>query len=158
MLMTTEEKLAWLTNDFIQLLFTLKNDATGNWGVLNAQQMVEHLSDAVRQANGKVPKTLLTPSEHLEKVRSFMLSEKPFRENTKNSEMPDEPQPVRLAGMSEAILELKQELASFIDFYKDDDKKELMNPFFGALNFEQWTHLLHKHARHHARQFNLIQE
>lgn len=157
-MITTGEKLAWLTNDFIQLLSTLHPNETGRWGVLNAQQMVEHLSDAVRQANGKVPKILLTPTEHLEKVRSFMLSDKPFRENTKNSEMPDVPQPVRLAGMGEAIEELKQELTSFIDFYKDDEAKELMNPFFGALNFEQWTHLLHKHARHHARQFNLIQE
>ena len=82
-----------------------------------------------------------------------MLSDKPFRENTKNAEMPDIPIPVIKADMKEAIEELKGEFSDLSSYYHDDPSKKVMNPFFGELNFEEWVHLLHKHGRHHARQF-----
>jgi hypothetical protein len=154
--MTTQEKLHWVQHDFISMLHTLPADAKGNWGVMNAQQMVEHMADSTRQANGKDPKKLLTPDEHLERFRSFMLSDKPFKENTKNAELPDIPLPVKTSGMNEAIAEFKAEINDFIRHFQNDEMKELMNPFFGALNYEQWIHLLHKHAQHHAKQFGLI--
>ncbi len=154
--MTTQEKLNWIQNDFITILQSVNADAKGNWGVMNAQQMTEHMSYSVRQANGKDQKTLLTPSEHLERIRSFMLSDKPFRENTKNSELPDVPLPVKTTSMEEAIEEFKDELSTFVNHFKGNESILVMNPFFGELNFEQWVHLLHKHAMHHAKQFGWV--
>ena len=154
--MDPNHKLNWLTIDFIEMLFNLSPEAKGKWGVMNAQQMVEHMSYSVRQANGKDKKVLLTPSENLERIRSFMLSDKPFRENTKNIELPEIPDPALQPSMQDAIAELSSELVDFFDLYKQNPTHKLMNPFFGELNYEEWVHLLHKHAMHHARQFGLV--
>lgn len=154
--MNHSEKLYFISNTVPQLLLKLQADTKGNWGVLNAQQMVEHLSDSVRIANGKRIETLLTPIENLERVRSFMLSDKAFKENTKNIQMPDIPAPVLKASMQEAVEELRIELYDFTNTFSDQVSKTITNPFFGDLNFEEWTHLLHKHFEHHCRQFSLI--
>jgi hypothetical protein len=154
--MSHTEKLSFITNTAPQLMLQLKSDAKGKWGVLNAQQMVEHLSDSVRIANGKRPEQLITPAEHLERVRGFMLSDKPFKENTKNVQMPDIPLPAVKSSMTEAVEELKIELQDFIKVFENKETETIMNPFFGALNFEEWTHLLNKHFEHHCRQFSLL--
>ena len=154
--MTTESKLNWLVNDFIKLLETLSAEQKGNWGVMKAQQMVEHMSYSVRHANGRDIKTLLTPPENLERIRAFALSDREFRENTKNIELPETALPLSNPSMTAAIEELKTELKEFKNYFQQNKDATLMNPFFGELNFEQWVHLLHKHAMHHARQFNLI--
>jgi hypothetical protein len=154
--MNHSEKLSFITNTAPLLMLKLQAEERGKWGVLNAQQMVEHLSDSVRIANGKRIETLLTPTENLERVRSFMLSDKAFRENTKNVQMPDIPLPVLKASIEEAVEELKLELHDFASAFSGQELKTITNPFFGDLNFEEWTHLLHKHFEHHCRQFNLI--
>ena len=82
--MSHSQKLNFISNTVPDLLLQLRPEQKGNWGVLNAQQMVEHLIDSVSIANGKRPEILLTPLENLERLRSFILSEKPFKENTKN--------------------------------------------------------------------------
>jgi hypothetical protein len=156
--MTTEEKLKWLQQDFIQMLQTLPADAKGNWGVMNAQEMVEHLSDSARQGNGKSPRALLTPEDLVDRYKSFLVSDKPFKENTSNPGMPEIPVPLLKSNMQEAIEELKIEFNDLADYYKGAESKEVINPIFGPLNYEQWVQLLYKHSRHHARQFGLIPE
>ena len=154
--MGQSEKLNFISNTVPELLLQLNAHDKGKWGVLNAQQMVEHLSDSVRIANGKRIETLITPAENLERVRAFMLSDKAFKENTKNVQMPDIPVPTIQLSMHDAINELKTELQDFIKAFADSPSKSITNPFFGDLNFEEWTHLLNKHFEHHCRQFNLI--
>jgi len=151
--MNTEEKIYFLENDFPEFLQTLNANAKGKWGVMNAQQMVEHMSYSLRDANGKSPKRILTEAEHLPKMRAFMLSDKPFRENTKNIELPETAIPVKYASMKESIEEMKQEWNDFKKAFENNPAKTITNPFFGDLNFEEQVHLLHKHAMHHARQF-----
>jgi hypothetical protein len=51
--MNHSEKLFFIIHKVPELLQSLDSENTGNWGTLNAQQMVEHLSDSVRIANGK---------------------------------------------------------------------------------------------------------
>jgi hypothetical protein len=155
--MSHTQKLNFITNTVPSLLLRLEAQTKGNWGVLNAQQMVEHLSDSVRMANGKRNEVLITPVENLERVRAFMLSDKSFKENTKNALMSDIPASTLKANMQEAVDELKVELQDFIKAFESSPSKTMMNPFFGELNFEEWTHLLNKHFEHHCRQFNLLQ-
>jgi hypothetical protein len=154
--MSHSEKLNFISNTVPELLLQLSSETKGNWGVLNAQQMVEHLSESVRIANGKRPEKLITPAEHLERVRSFMLSDKAFKENTKNVQMPDIPAPAVKENMKQAIDELNIELQDFIKAFENNPLNTIMNPFFGDLNFEEWTHLFNKHFEHHCRQFNLL--
>ncbi len=145
----------FLKNEFIPLLEQLSDNEVGLWGVLSPQGMIEHMSDAFGMAYSGIKHTLITPVEHLEKIRSFVLSDKPFKENTKNALMPEEPLPLRKNSMTDAINELKNEIQSFFIFYNTHTGHKEMNPFFGELNFEEQLHLLHKHALHHLKQFNL---
>lgn len=151
-----EDKIQFLKTDLINLLQNLKSEAKGKWGVMNGQQMVEHMSDSVRIANGKTPKKILTPAELVPKYKTFMLSEKPFKKNTKNIELSEVPPPAQQPSMQAAINELKNEIADFFAAFEKADSKIITNPFFGDLNFEEWVHLLHKHATHHCKQFGLI--
>jgi len=150
-------KLHFLQHDFLTLLQTLEPAAKGKWGVMNGQQMVEHMSDSVRIANGKDPKRVILTPEQMEKARGFMLTDKPFKENTKNIELPEIPPPVTQPSMQAALSELKEEIGTFVKVFENQSGKIITNPFFGDLDFEQWTHLLHKHATHHLRQFGLIE-
>lgn len=155
--MTTQDKLNWFRKNFIDMVKTLPAEAKGKWGVMNAQQMVEHMSYSVRHANGKDRRKLLTPDEQLERMRNFMLSDKQFKENTKNAELPDTAIPVQNPSMQHSVEELEAEIDLMNAHFKADENKSEMNPFFGALNYDEWVHLLHKHAMHHARQFGLVE-
>jgi hypothetical protein len=88
-------------------------------------------------------------------MREFMMSNKPFKENTKNPLMGEDPAPLRYKTVQGAIGALQQELIYFFEAFENDPALLTRNPFFGDLNFEQNVHLLYKHALHHLRQFGV---
>ena len=100
------------------LFSQLVADTKGNWGVMNAQQTVEHLADAVKNASGKLLLPSLTQGEQLEKMRTFLMSDKPFRENTPNPMMPSEGAALRRPDMKSAVEKLQSELDYFFDVFK----------------------------------------
>lgn len=157
LIMTIEEKAQFLRNDFIPLLQALPTEVKPAWGKMTVQQMIEHFSDSVRIASGKaVHSNVLTPPEQLEKMRSFLESDKPFRENTKNLLMPEVPAPVQNPSKAEAVKELQQELDFFFSVFQKNNLQVTRNPFFGDLTYEQNIQLLYKHALHHLRQFTPV--
>lgn len=149
-------KLEFLKTGFPNLLHTLKPDAKGNWGVLNGIQMVEHMTYSVHFATGQQGTKIMTPADRLETSKSFAMSDKEFKPNTKNTMMAEIPEPAKNATMQEAIKEFENEVAAFINYFENNKGTTLTNPFFGELNFEEWTHLLSKHAMHHCKQFGLL--
>jgi hypothetical protein len=150
-----EGKLNFLKNEFIPRLQQLESTAKGNWGVMNGQEMVEHLCDAVKNASGRLVVPLLNQGERLEKSRQFLESEKPFKENTKNPLIAD-PFPLRKPSMQAAIAKLTQELDYFFLVFENNPNLTTLNPIFGELDYTQNVQLLHKHAMHHLRQFGLV--
>ena len=149
-------KIEFLKNQFIPILQQVDARAKGKWGVLNGQQMVEHFSDAVRLASGKTKVPSVTPTEHLPKIRTFMLSDNPFKENTLNPLMNKEGETIKQPSLKDALAELQQELNYFFTAFVNNSSLMTTNPFFGDLNFEENVHLLHKHALHHLNQFGLV--
>lgn len=150
------DKVQILQTKVIELLKNLPADAKGLWGVMNGQQMVEHLIDIVQVGNGKKSyPSILTP-EHLAANKAFMLSEKPFRQNSRNAFLPEIPAPVHYLSMEEAINALEQETADFVEFFKSDPTKIQPTPIFGDLSYEEWVYLLYKHTYHHLKQFGLV--
>jgi hypothetical protein len=141
--------------EYISLLKKLKFDDRGNWGVLSPQGMVEHMTDSIAISYERIVYPLHTPQEFLEKAKSFAISDKEFKPNTKNALMTDDPAPLRNHSLQEAILELENEIQLFLGYFKKFPDKKTLNPFFGELNYQDWLTLLHKHARHHLKQFNL---
>ncbi len=154
--MINPEKLQFLKINFIELLKKLRGSEVPEWGKMNAQQMVEHFGDAIEDALGKNNHTLITLPDKLEATRAFMLSEKDFKPNTKNSLMSETPAATKLPDLAAAIARVENNIKEFEIFFSENPEKKVMNPFFGELNFAENIHLLHKHALHHLRQFKLI--
>ena len=152
------EKYIFLKERFIPLLKDISAEAKGKWGVMNAQQMVEHVTGFFEVSTGKLKFELITPEEHLPKYKEFLRSDKQFRENTKAPEsiVGAEALPVRHSSMNEAINKLQKETDYFFEYFKNDSTKKTLHPVFGNLNFEEWILLHHKHVTHHWKQFGLI--
>lgn len=155
-LTTTEQKVHFIRHNLIQYLKKLSAGDRGQWGVMNAQQMIEHLTYSMRVSNGKDNQQLKLPPEQSEKVRAFFLSEKLFKENTKNSLLPETPFPVRNANITDAIHELEIETMEFELFFCQHPLNTTVNPLAGPFNYEEWVQLHYKHLVHHLRQFGLV--
>ncbi len=151
------EKENFLRTKLVTYLQRLDPATPPKWGKMNVQQMIEHFGgDAVRNANGRlVMEEILTPPEQLGKMQEFLMSDKPFKENTKNPLMGEAPLPLRYKTVQATIGALQQELIYFFEVYEKNPEKIIRNPFFGDLNFEQNVQLLYKHALHHLKQFGI---
>lgn len=151
------EKENFLRTKLVPYLQQLAPATTARWGKMNVQQMIEHYEgDAVRIASGRLKTdSILTPAGNLERMREFMMSDKPFKENTKNPLLGEDPAPLRYKTVQGAIGALQQELIYFFEAFEKEPGLITRNPFFGDLNFEQNVQLLYKHALHHLRQFGV---
>lgn len=146
----------FLKEGFIPLLEKLKGDEKGQWGIMNAQQMIEHFADAAKNASGKLLLPALNEGAELQKFRDFLMSEKPFKENTKNPLIPEEGIPLRQRNLLSAIQKLKKELDYFFEAFERNPELKTGNAFFGDLDYDMNIRLLHKHALHHLKQFGLV--
>ena len=98
---------------------------------------------------------IVTPTDHLTKLREFLMTDRPFRENTKNPLLPETPPPVQFKTVQAAIGALQEELIRFFEVFESDHRLITRHPVFGDLDFVQNVQLLHKHALHHLRQFGV---
>lgn len=153
-----QDKLKFITEEYISLVKNLQPGAMGKWGKMNGQQMVEHVAAFFYVSSGKIKFDLVTPEEHLPKFKEFLLSDKQFRENTRAplTVIGEETLPLRCATMEEAVENLSGSVADFEAYFKKDPCTKTMHPVFGELNFEEWILLHYKHVTHHLRQFGLI--
>lgn len=149
-------KLNFLRDQFPHLLTNLNPNTPPLFGKMNVHQMIEHMTDSIGIASGRIIEPNVQAEEVTAKMKNFMMSDKPFRDNTPNTLMPDTPLTPRHNLIGDSIIELQAEIEAFIQNFKDTPDKKVTNPFFGDLNFEEWTHLLHKHALHHLRQFGIL--
>ena len=149
------EKENFLRTKFILLLQKLKNDEPPLWGKMNVQQMIEHFTDVMMSASGKIKLPVVTPDDKLPRLREFMFSEKPFKENTKSPVLAEEPAPLKKHTKEAAIGKLQEELIWFFEAFEKTPGLKTINPVFGELDFDGNIQLLYKHALHHLRQFGI---
>jgi hypothetical protein len=149
------EKENFLRTKFVGLLQRLDANTKARWGKMNVQQMIEHFTDVIMVASGKLQMPVVTPPEKLPKFREFMMSEKPFKENTKSPVLGEEPLPLKKRTKEAAIGKLQEELIHFFEVFENDPMKKTNHPAFGQLNFEENIQIMHKHAMHHLRQFGI---
>ncbi|MES1197745.1 MAG: hypothetical protein ABUL41_00525 [Chitinophagaceae bacterium] len=151
------EKENFLRTRLVSYLQRLDPSTPPRWGKMSVQRMIEHLGgEAIRNANGRLKiEKIITPLENLKKMREFMMSDKPFKENTLNPLISEEPPLLRYKTIQAAIGALQQELIYFFEIFEKTPGLTTRNPFFGDLNFDQNVQLLHKHALHHLRQFGV---
>ena len=149
------EKEKFLRTKFISLLQQLELDTKPHWGKMNMQQMIEHFTDVMMVASGKIKLPVVTPEDKLPRFREFMMSEKPFKENTRSPVLGEEPAPLKKHTKEAAIGKLKEELIHFFENFEKNSGLITSNPVFGPLNFEENIQLLYKHALHHLKQFGV---
>lgn len=150
------EKLHFLKDTYLVQLRALDPTTKPLFGKMNVHQMIEHMTDSFQMATEKIIPVHEQADDMTDKMKMFMMSEKPFRENTPNPLMSDEPLPTRHSTLEESLYELTAEIELFVKKFTDEPGKIVRNPFFGKLNFEEWIHLFYKHAHHHLRQFGVF--
>jgi hypothetical protein len=138
----------------LEYLDQLDPETKPKWGSMTAQEMIEHLTDTLRIANGKSHFPLETPEKYLEKSHEFLMSDSPIQKDLKASFAPEE-RTLRNDNITDAIDEFTEEWISFEEHYEGNENREL-HPYFGQLNFEEWQKLNQKHLSHHFLQFGLI--
>ena len=149
------EKENFLRTKFIYLLQQLNSDTKPLWGKMNVQQMIEHFTDVMMVASGKIKLPIVTPDDKLPRLQEFLMSEKPFKENTKSPVLGEEPAPLRKRTKEAAIGKLQEELINFFEAFEKTPGLKTANPVFGELDFDMNVQLLHKHALHHLKQFGI---
>ena len=107
----------FLKEKLIAMLKKLTGGEKAKWGVMNAQQMVEHFADAVKSANGKLALPLLNNGERLQKSREFLMSDEPFKENIKNPLIPGDGFKLRKPDIQSAINVVQKELDYFFEIF-----------------------------------------
>lgn len=155
---TMEEKLNFLQNQYISIIRSADTSVTAKWGKMNFQQMVEHVSAFFKVSTKKIHFDLVSPAEHLPKLKEFLMSDKQFRENTKApvSIIGEEPFPTHYATVEQALDKLESDVNYFFEYFSQYAGATSVHPVFGELNFEEWVRLHYKHVTHHLRQFGLI--
>lgn len=149
------EKENFLRTKFVPLLQQLNTGTQPLWGKMNAQQMIEHFTDVMMVASGKIKLAIATPADKLSRLREFMMSEKPFKENTKSPVLGEEPAPLRKRTKEASVGKLQEEIIYFFEAFERNPGMKTTNPVFGELDFDMNVQLLHKHALHHLRQFGI---
>ena len=149
------EKENFIRTKLVSLLQKLKNDEPARWGKMNVQQMIEHFTDVMMSASGKIKLPVVTPADRLPRLREFMFSEKPFKENTKSPVLKEEPAPLKKNTKEAAIGKLQEELIYFFEAFENAPGLKTINPVFGELDFDGNIQLLYKHPLHHLRQFGI---
>ncbi len=133
----------------------LSADTPAKWGVMNAQQMVEHLSDFFQLSRGEVDGVSLEiPEENVHKAQSYLASERPMPRLFKANFFPDDPE-LRNDNLQCAIDEFCEEWVHFETFFEGNEGVTTLHPSFGKLTYEQWKRVLSKHLTHHFEQFGI---
>lgn len=149
-------KIDYLQKEYLTVLASIDANSKPVFGKMNVHQMIEHMSYAFRQASGLIPLAAINDDATTQKMYEFMMSDKTFRDNTPNPYLPNEPTPAVCPSIQESISVLEKDIQRFVSTFENEPEKRILNPFFGNLNYDEWTHLLHKHAQHHLRQFNQL--
>jgi hypothetical protein len=146
----------FLTHTAPELLSNLAKDKSPKWGIMTAQQMVEHLIVTIKISNGKKAVTLVTPIELLEIRRTFLFGKLPFPKNVKIYGFSTGVQALKYPDLGAAKEALNSEIQDFITYFEGNDGLKPMHPVFGELTKAEWLLFHEKHFNHHFLQFGLI--
>lgn len=142
--------------EVLKALEDLNAETTPLWGSMNAIRMVEHLSDSVELATGRLGDFKLTiPEDKVEKAQGFLKSEHPLPKNFQ-VEFATPETPIRNENISDAIDELSMKWAAFEEYFESNPELTTLHPSFGFLDYELWLQVHRKHFTHHFQQFGLL--
>lgn len=141
----------------LSYLNQLEENTPAKWGKMNAQRMVEHLSESILMSLGDHSTPLQIPADKIEKMQAFLASDVPF---PKDFIVPFalEEFELRHEEIELAVDELVDNWIAFEEYYENHPDSTNMHPFYGDLIGKQWLRIHQKHFTHHFQQFGLIEE
>jgi Protein of unknown function (DUF1569) len=152
----TRQYLEQITQNYLTLITQeLTADRAPLWGSMTAQHMVEHLSMIFAVSIGKIPVNTGDADEAKLNYRRerFWSVDGVFPKGfTRPDASPDLP-PLRFPDLDSAKAKFAQAAHDFAIFYDRNPDTVVVHPYFGALNFKQWTFFHERHIRHHLSQF-----
>ena len=137
------------------LLSILQPQTPALWGRMNAQNMIEHLVEAVEYTNGKRVAELQVPVDMADKQRKDLVSSDFVIPNDVAGYLPNATKAKRFKDLSTAIDELNNELDTFETFFKTEGATAIHFEF-GPMNHREWIIWHGKHFTHHFKQFGLL--
>lgn len=148
----------FITEEVPGLLNGLTSNSEPQWGLMDAQQMVEHVSSVFYISMHDVGLKITTPADKLEIVRGFLWNDRPmarnfFIEGVSNRE----PVTYKFETLDKAKTILLVSIRKFYDYYQQNPEATRIHPVFGLLNFEEWERFHFKHLQHHFSQFGLVE-
>ena len=153
-------KVAWI--DFLdetlvrKKLSKLTLDSKPIFGIMNAQQMIEHLSAITKIANGNWTVDTFVSDEKMARRKPFLNTENELEIGFKATLFLEQPNSFQFISMQQAIDDLISQLQLFIKVFEENPSRTVVHPFFGELNFEHWEKFQTKHFTHHFKQFSLL--
>jgi hypothetical protein len=140
------------------LLRGLHQDTPAVWGLMNAQQMIEHLSFVVSLCNGRFEAPLTAEPERLayRKMRFFEKNQ-PMPKGFRVVGIPETPNPMHFPDIEAAKMNLFEQLDRFDAYFNEHPDLMPVHPVFGPCNFQEWIQIQARHMRHHFEQFGLLE-
>ncbi len=153
-------KVVWvefLNESFVrEKLGSLFENSKPTFGLMNAQQMIEHLSKITQISNGNWPIDVFVSDEKSARRKPFLDTENELEIGFNPSQLADEPYPLQFENIQKAIDDLIIQVQLFVKVFEENPTKTVVHPFFGELDFEYWKKFQSKHFTHHFKQFELI--
>jgi len=140
----------------LSILNRLSSSKTPLWGKMNAQEMVEHLSDMLMISRGTGNFTIDVDAETIARRQQFLSSDK---EMAKNIAVPFTKEIIELRHdeLELALDEFAEEWINFTEYYENNPSASVIHPYYGDLDFNLWLKMHDKHFMHHFKQFGLIE-
>jgi hydroxymethylglutaryl-CoA reductase len=140
----------------LSILNGLSSSKTPLWGKMNAQEMVEHLSDMLMMSRGTGNFTIDVDAETIARRQQFLSSDK---EMAKNIAVPFTKEIIELRHdeLELALDEFAEEWINFTEYYENNPSDSVIHPYYGDLDFNLWLKMHDKHFMHHFKQFGLIE-
>jgi hydroxymethylglutaryl-CoA reductase len=140
----------------LSILNGLSSSKTPLWGKMNAQEMVEHLSDMLMMSRGTGNFTIDVDAETIARRQQFLSSDK---EMAKNIAVPFTKEIIELRHdeLELALDEFAEEWINFTEYYENNPSASVIHPYYGDLDFNLWLKMHDKHFMHHFKQFGLIE-
>lgn len=147
----------FLYEQFPDLLDGLQADTPAVWGLMNAQQMVEHLGTVVGFSNGRFEaKPTVDEARLAHRKMRYYEKDVPMPRGFRAEFIPETPNPVQFPDMETAKNFLLQQLERFDDYYAEHPGLTAMHPVLGVLNYDEWVQTHARHFRHHLQQFGVL--
>ena len=139
---------------FLGKIANLSSETSSAWGSMNAQQMIEHLSNSIDLSLGKMEATLSITEDKVAGALAYLRSDKPFPKDFKTNYAPENPA-LKNENLEDAIDELTIKWIEFEEYYLENPNASHLHPVYGMLNEADWLKVHSKHFTHHFLQFNL---